>query len=193
MDPRSTLLAGTRARKARARTARCDALARPLHRGADFADSGVANDSIIEAAVLDTTSPGAVARGTRVPALATSALLDQSTPAAVNVQDGVYVAWWTSAALGDPNGEQLWLKAVGWNGTSLDLSRAELPLPRWPQARLGDQEAPALAASTLPPGGAVVAGWNDLGGDLLSGEGQGDVVMELIPPPPLRTVGDGGP
>jgi hypothetical protein len=161
--------------------------------GADFADSGVANDSVIEAAVLDTAAPGAVPRGARVPALATSALLDQTTPAAVAVQGSVYVAWWTSAALGDPNGEELWLKGVGWNGTSLDLTRTEVPLPQWPQARLGDQEAPSLTPSVLPPGGAVVAGWNDLGGDLVSGDGQGDVVMELIPTPPLRTVGDGGP
>jgi hypothetical protein len=161
--------------------------------GADFADSGVANDSVIEAVVLDTTAPGAVARGARVPALATSALLDQSTPAAVNVQGSDYIAWWTSGALGDESGEELWLKAIGWNGTSLDLTRVELPLPRWPQARLADQEAPALSASTLPPGGAIVAGWNDLGRGIAVGEGQGDVAIELIPTPPMRTLGDGGP
>lgn len=161
--------------------------------GADFADSGVANDSVLEAAVLDTAAPGLV-RGTPVSALVASAQgLDQSTPAAVNVQGSVYVAWWTAAALGDPNGEELWLKAVGWSGTSLDLTQTEIPLPRWPQARLGDQEQPALAASMLPPGGAIVAGWNDLGAEMVSGEGQGDVVMELIPSPVLRTVGDGGP
>jgi hypothetical protein len=161
--------------------------------GADFADSGVANDSVIETVVLDTSAPGVVARGARVPALATSALLDQSTPAAVNVQGSVYVAWWTSAALGDPNGEELWVKAVTLNGASLDLTRTELALPRWPQARLGDQEAPALAGTSLPPGGTLLTGWTDLGGQLAAGQGQGDVVVELVPLPTLRTIGEGGP
>jgi hypothetical protein len=161
--------------------------------GADFPDSGVATDSVIEAVVLDTEAPGPVARGGRVPALTTTELLDKSTPAAVNVQGSAYVAWGTAAALGDPDGAELWLKAVGWNGSMLDLTQAEIPLPRWPQARLGDQEQPALAVSTLPPAGALVTAWNDLGGQLVSGEGQGDVAIELIPAPPLRTVGDGGP
>ncbi len=160
--------------------------------GVDDADSGVASGSQIMAAVLDMSAPGAPTTVLPVPANVAVGL-DQSSPAAVDVQGSVFIAWWTAAALGDPNGEQLWLKQVGWNGTSLDLTAAEIPLPRWPQARLGDQELPALASSALPPGGALVTGWNDFGGGIAAGEGQGDVVVELIPTPVLRGSGDGGP
>jgi hypothetical protein len=161
--------------------------------GVDDNDSGVANGSQIYAAVLSTTSSGAVA-GTPIPAVVTTALgLDQSTPAAATVQGSVFISWWTAGALGDPNGEELWLKSVTWNGSSLGLGASEVSLPRWPQARSGDQEAPALAASTLPPGGALITGWNDLGRAVASGEGTADVVVESMPVPLLRTPGDGGP
>jgi hypothetical protein len=119
--------------------------------------------------------------------------LDQSAPAVAIVQGSVYISWWTAGALGDPNGEELWLKSVGWNGSSLDLSAPEIPLPRWAHARIGDQEAPALAASSLPPGGALITGWNDLGRAIATGEANNDVVVELIPVPLLRAPGDGGP
>jgi hypothetical protein len=161
--------------------------------GVDDADSGVAAGSALAAAVLDLAAPGPVT-GVALPALAQGASrLDPSGPAAATVQGQAYVAWWTAAALGDPSGEDTWLKAIGWSGSALDLSSAEIPLPRWAQARLGDQEAPALAASALPPGGALLSAWNDLGRSLSPGEGTTDVVMELIPAPPLRAAGDGGP
>ena len=161
--------------------------------GADTSDSGVANGSMLMAAVLDTGVPGN-ASGMPVPGLAPGRpVLDQSTPSAVNVQGSAWVAWWTAAALGDPLGEELWLKSIPWHGSALDLTQIEVLLPRWPQARLGDQEAPALAGSTLAPGGALIAGWNDLSQTLVPGEAPGDVVVEQIPLPPMRTPGDGGP
>jgi hypothetical protein len=52
---------------------------------------------------------------------------------------------------------------------------------------------PPLAASTLPPGGAVVAAWDDLERDIASGEENRDLVVELTPVPVSRTGGTGGP
>ena len=157
--------------------------------GVDDTDSGVANGSQIQVAVLDTGAPGAVS-GETVPA-ADAMGPDPSQPSAVTVEGSVFVAWMTAAAPGDANGEDVWLTQVGWTGSSLELS--PMPLPRWPHARLGDQESPALAVSALPPGGALVTGWNDFGQTIAAGELNEDVVMELIPVPPLRTAGDGGP
>ena len=156
--------------------------------GADNTDSGVANDSLLEAAVVDTAAaPGPVA-GFPVPALVANAQgLDQSAPTLVNVQGSVFLAWSTAGALGNANGEDLWLKPLPWDGSSVDLTKTEVPLPRWPQAIAGDQESPALAASALPPGGALVTAWNDLGRGILPGEGGGDVAVELVPVPMLRT------
>jgi hypothetical protein len=160
--------------------------------GADDADSGVANGSQVWAAVIDTTAAEAV---TTMPLSALVAVgLDQSQPNVVSIPGGAtFVSWWTAAAPGDDNGEELWLKQVQWSGATLDLTAAEWPLPRSPQARVGDQRSPAMAISALPPGGALVTGWDDLGGGIARGEGSGDVVVELIPAPPLRLPGDAGP
>jgi hypothetical protein len=161
--------------------------------GVDDTDSGVANGSRLQVAVLSTTATGMVTGQAVAPTVSAATGLDQSQPSAINVNGNVYLAWWTAAALTDKNGEQLWLKNIGWNGMTPDLTKAEISLARWTQAQLGDQRLPGLAASTLPPGGAIVAAWDDLGRNIASGEGSGDVVVELAPAPVLRTGGTGGP
>jgi hypothetical protein len=153
-------------------------------------DSGAAAPQQLFAAVLGVSAPGAVT-GTPVPLFATSGLA-AGAPAATTVQGTAYVGWWTAGAPGDANGEELWLKNVGWDGMALDLSAVEAPLPRWAQARHGDQESPAFAASALPPGGALAAAWTDLGRALATGEGTSDVVFEFAPTPLLREAGEGG-
>jgi hypothetical protein len=158
--------------------------------GVEAGDSGVASGSQILAAVLNAAVPGVVT-GAPVPMLATSGL-DASAPAAATVQGTTYVGWWTAGAPGNVDGQDLWLKKVGWSGTAVDLTSVEVPLPRWPQARLGDQQAPAIAASALPPGGALAAAWTDLGRSVASGEGTSDVVFEFAPTPLLREVGGAG-
>jgi hypothetical protein len=158
--------------------------------GVDNTGSGVANGSQILAALLDLAAPGDVS-GTPLPQ--TLSAVDQSSPAAVTVQGSVFVAWQTSGVVGDPNGEELWLKSIGWDGTSLDLTSPEVPLPRWAGARAGDQETPALASGGVPGGAALATAWNDLGRAIAAGEGNGDVATELIPLPLLRLPGDGGP
>jgi hypothetical protein len=159
--------------------------------GVDDTGSGVANGSQILAALLDAAAESPVT-GTPI-AQSNLSGVDQSAPAAATVQGNVFIAWQTSGVAGDPNGEELWLKSIGWNGSTLDLSSPEIPLPRWPGARVGDQEAPALASKSLSPGGALATAWNDFGRATAAGEGNGDVVTELIPLPLLRLPGDGGP
>ncbi len=172
-----------------------------LHDAGDAAavDGGNANgtasapSSKIQVAILSTASPGAVT-GVDITASVSSALrLSQAQPNVVNVNGSLFLAWWTAAALGDPNGEETWLKALAWNGTTLATTQAEVPLPRWPQARVGNQRSPAMAVNASAPGGALVIGWDDLGNAIAAGEGNGDVVVEMAPVPLLRTAGDGGP
>lgn len=160
--------------------------------GVDTTDSGTANGSKLQGAILDTTAPGAV-----IPFdIPGGTTLAQSEPNAMRVGSRVYIAWRTERPLPDPNGyaEELWIKEVVWSGSTLDLSHAEITLPRWDAHRAGGQRHAALAASALPVEGALVTAWDDLGGGFGVGEGAGDVVVELIPAPPLRMPGgDGGP
>lgn len=160
--------------------------------GAD-AGSGVPVTSQVMFAILSTGAPGNVTGTVVVPTVPTAVGLSQSQPNVVSVAGGAMLAWWSAAALGDPNGEELWTKPVAWNGTTLTTSVAEAPLPRWPQARVGDQRNPAMAASPLLPTGSLLVAWDDLGRDVATGEGTGDVVFQLAPLPLLRTPGDGGP
>jgi hypothetical protein len=151
--------------------------------GTDPDGSGVANGSKIQVAVLD---PGGPPHVSDVPAIAPAGTgLAQSQPNLVNVNGAVFLGWRTQAAPNDPNGEELWRKALGGTAAALDFSAQEVPLPRWPQHQLGDQRRPAFAASTLPPEGALVSAWDDLGRSFDGGEGNVDVVVQLVPVPPI--------
>jgi len=119
--------------------------------GFDPAETGVSNDSHLRAAVLDLAAPGTAA-AFDVPAMVPEAAgLSQDQPNAMRVGNRVFSAWRTSAAPGNANGENLWLKEVTWNGTSLDLGITEIALPRLPTHRTGNQRRPALAAGSLAP------------------------------------------
>ncbi len=107
---------------------------------------------------------------------------------AVRVGSGVLVAWASEAVLADPRAEETWLKVVGWNGVTVDLTVPELPLPRWDAHRLGDQRFPALGAA----GAALGAAWLDLASNF-AGSANNDVIVEVVPTPILRNPNaDGG-
>jgi hypothetical protein len=158
--------------------------------GVDRAGSGVADGSKIQLAVLDLAAPGSVSGTDISPTAPGSTSLSQSQPNLAIVNDSPFLAWWSEAALGSALGEELWLKALAWDGAKLDTGAAEVPLPRAQASRRGDQELPALASTTLPPGGALLVAWDDLGKALDPGEATGDVAIDLDPLPLLRT--DGG-
>jgi cysteine-rich repeat protein len=152
------------------------------------------NDAKLRAAVIDVNVPGLLAPVDLAPLAQgdAGATTSQYRPAAVTVGTRVFVGWTQEAKLADPRADELWLKEVGWNGSALDLTQVEVTLPRWDNHRPGDQRFPALSASGLGPGGALVVGWVDQGGTM-SGSATMDVVTSLFPVPVLRkSNADGG-
>ena len=113
----------------------------------------------------------------------TDASLAQGHPNAVRVGGRIYLAWRSALVTGDPKAEELWLKELDWLSPTLDLSKAELALPRWPSHLGDDQRRPALCGTAA---GALATAWDDYGRVFGSIEGTPDVVAELIPLPLLR-------
>lgn len=139
----------------------------------------------LRGAILDTASqtvtPFPIAPS--VAPYSADASLAQSHPNAVRAGPRLFVAWRSALVPGDPNAEELWLKELDWQGTTLDLSKAEVTLPRWPVHLGDDQSRPALAVTGS---GALATAWDDYGRVFGSVEGTPDVVAELIPLPILR-------
>jgi hypothetical protein len=155
--------------------------------GIDPADTGVANASKLRAAVLDLNAPTTVTPFDIPSSLPGRAGLSQDQPNAMRAGGQVFIAWRTETALASAAGEELWLKEIGWNGTSIDLERGELQLPRLPNSPPGDQRHPGLAAGPLSQNGEqLVAAFDDLGKLFGAEEGQGDIVVEAIPIPLVR-------
>lgn len=113
----------------------------------------------------------------------TDASLAQTHPNAVRAGSRVFVAWRSALVPGDPKAEELWLKELDWTSSTLDLSKTEVTLPRWPAHLKDDQRRPALAAMGS---GALATAWDDYGRVFGSVEGTPDVVAELLPLPILR-------
>lgn len=158
-----------------------------------YAEATGQTTSKIRAAVIDVSAPGTLTP-VDVGALAQDAGTPPSAyrPAAAKVGARVFIAWTQEAKLADPKLDELWLKECAWNGSALDLTAVELPVPRWDNHQPGDQRFPALAPSTLGPGGALGVAWVDLG-STLSGSATTDVAVSLFPVPILRKPNaDGG-
>jgi len=151
--------------------------------GTDPIDSGVSNGSKLRVALLDTASPG-LATAIDVPS---GGLFSQSQPNAVRVGDTIYLAWRSQSALDDPNGEELWIKALptALTPSGLDLSGSVRPLPRVTSHRVGDQRRPALAAGSATAFGEIIASYEDWGGNFGASRHQ-VVAVEVIPSPILR-------
>jgi hypothetical protein len=66
---------------------------------------------------------------------------------------------------------------------ALSWDTDESLLPHGAAHRSGDQRRPQLAGSALPPGGALIAGWDDLGMGFGAGEDQQDAVLTVEPVP----------
>lgn len=144
-------------------------------------DAGSGAGSKLRGALLGSTVPGTTASI----ALDTGATAAQSHPNAVRVGSRIFLSWREAAASGDPKAEELWLREVLWNGSTITLG-TPLRLPRWDTHTPGDQRFPALAASPLAPEGALVTAWDDYGLVFGKDEGAPDVVVELIPVPIVR-------
>jgi cysteine-rich repeat protein len=120
--------------------------------------------------------------------------LGQTHPALARAGNRIYLAWRSARILGSTQGEEVWLKEIAWStppagaALELDLSSEEIPLPRWPEHRKGDQVSPALAPT---PTGSLVAAWRDHG-QTFGTAGRPEVVVELLPLPVLRLAPAGG-
>ena len=141
---------------------------------------------------MDTSTPGETPSFAIDPLVApysANATLGQTEPVLVRAGTRLYVAWRSERVLGAPEGEELWLKELVWGageaGLTLDLSKPEIPLPRWSAHRPMDQRRPSLTAMPLWPEGAIAVAWEDWG-VTFGFEGEPDVVTELIPTPVLR-------
>jgi hypothetical protein len=143
-------------------------------------DPQASSDGLLFAAVLDTAAPGPVV-AVPIPSAGGDA---QDHPSVVRVGSRAYVAWHEDPALGDPIGEEIWLKELVWDpiAAQLDISPAPIPLPREAVDQQGDQRAPTLAAVPLWPEGALATAWEAWGGI----QGSKASLVELVPVPVLR-------
>jgi hypothetical protein len=160
--------------------------------GTGSADGGVPNaTSSLQVAILDTAKPGSVTGGV-VPIQAavegSASALSHGYPALVRVGANVFASWWTAGAPGNPEGEDVWLQPVGWNGVAVDWTGTELPLPRQSAHLAGDQRNAELGASALAPEGALIGAWDDLGETFGAREGQGDTALALRPLPLIASI-----
>jgi hypothetical protein len=157
--------------------------------GADGGEAGAtlppASPSKVQWAVLAMAAPGNVTGVDVVPSVTSAFGLSQNQPNLMPAGANVYLAWHTDANPGDPNGEEVWLKPLTWNAGVLSTAAAEAPLPRTAAHRLGDQRSVGFAVSSLPPAGALVSAWDDLGKTLGTGEGTGDIGVQLLPAVPV--------
>ncbi len=146
----------------------------------------------LRGAILDTASQ-TVAPFPIAPSVApysTDTSLAQTHPNTVRAGARLFVAWRSALVPGDAKAEELWLKELDWTSLTLDLSKTEITLPRWPSHLKDDQRRPALAATG---NGALATAWDDYGRVFGSVEGTPDVVAELVPLPILRkNLPDGG-
>jgi hypothetical protein len=162
--------------------------------GTDPAGTSVANVPALRAAVLDTAHPGQVPGlpvYPRPPQGQAANPIGQSHPNAVRAGNRMFIAWRSDSILGDAHAEDLWIKPVKLSTTHalLDLSAVDAALPRHGEHQLGDQRNVALCEfSPNMQESPLVVGWDDLGTTFGAGEGQGDVVAQVVPMPlPLAT------
>ncbi len=154
----------------------------------DDVDAGTTGGYEIRAAVLDTAAPGAVTSLAAPPTPGGSAA-DRRDPNLVVAGGKMFLAWRSLGVSGDPQGDESWLKEIGWTGSALTLTATEVVWARLAEHRLGDQRHPALLGVPIPGGEALVGAWDDLGKTFGVGEGNGDVVIEKAPVPVLRLGG----
>jgi hypothetical protein len=150
-----------------------------------FAGDDGAGGYEVRGAVLDTAAAGAVTSFSIAASTGASAS-DRRDPNVIVVGSRFYVAWRAEGVPGEARQDELWLKAVTWSGSALGTTNPEIPLPRWPSHRAGDQRHPALAGMPIVGGDALIGAWDDLGKTFGLSEGNGDVVLEMIPLPLLR-------
>jgi hypothetical protein len=163
--------------------------------GTDPLGTSIANTPRLEAALVNTVSGTVLLLGAVEPLQPSYAgtspellAIGQSQPGTVRVGERTYLTWTSGLISGNAAGSQLWLKHLPWDPMTeeLSLDELELAVPRWPEHGPGDQFFPALAATRLPPEGALLLAWDDYGVDFHAHQGRPDVAVQLAPVPIRR-------
>ncbi len=156
--------------------------------GTDPTATGVYNLPRLRYAVIDTQSAVAPAIQALDPlddVFSNDNQIAQLTPSLETAAEGAYLAWRSEARPGDASGDQIWLKLMRWLPAEASQrirgEEAELLIPRTCDGSIGDQRAPALARTQLPPGGALAIAWTDFGRTLGATSGEPDVLVHYAP------------
>jgi len=114
---------------------------------------------------VDADAPGAIVSrelAPLTPPYDTNTRLRQRRPAAVRVGERIFLAWETESPLGDPLDSEVYLAEVDWSAREPGrIATLNEWLLSYDGPRARDQTAPALAASPLLPGGALIAVWDN--------------------------------
>jgi hypothetical protein len=163
--------------------------------GTDPNSTGVFQIFRLRAAVVDVTTNEVRGAGYIEPLVApysTDSTISLTHPVLVEAgSDGLFLAWQSSALIGNTAAEELWLKKIDWSptasGMGLTLSQAEMALPREAAHQPGDQRAPSLAVLSYPGGGrALGMGWEDWGTSFGAEAARPDIALQIAPLPLAR-------
>ena len=149
-----------------------------------YAVSSSTTDPVqLQAAILDTATPGSVVPFAILPSASGALGADAGDPSLTRVGERVYLSWRSTmgAFLNLPG--DVWLKelSVGPTPGIVDTSLPEIPLPRSPEHRTGAQDAPVLALVQPGMSQNLVAAWQDHGTS-----GSSRILIESMPTPILR-------
>lgn len=149
--------------------------------GTDPDDSGLFAVPRLRVAILSLNQQGSVIGSSInhvVEPFLSAERVSQWHPDLLTVEEQVYVAWTTSGLPGDATGDEVWLKQLTYDASTMatwslsgslsglfKLTLEEQPIPRVFGTRTGDQSTPALGVVLSPylQGGAIAAAWNDVG------------------------------
>lgn len=115
-------------------------------------------------------------------------------PTLTATQEGsVYLAWRSEGALGQANGEDLWLKRFDWDAEAGELltSHDEVSLARDSNVDDGDQRSPVLASMFVPGSGTLGApalgiAFEDWGIQYDAQQARPEVILQVAPTPLRR-------
>ncbi len=130
--------------------------------GTDPLVTGTASVTRLRGAILDASSPTAVAMfpiDATVEPWASDVSLGQSRPGLALSGTRRYLTWQSESPIGNVLDDEVWFRELVWDGSSLALL-PEMPL-RADAPRAEAQRAPAIAGSPLWPEGALVTVWED--------------------------------
>ncbi len=149
--------------------------------GTDPQGTGVFNTPRLRYAVVDTNGPTTLSPtslATVTPPYSTDATIPQLEPSLAQSMGSFYLSWRSGAVAASARGEEVWIKALSWDGATLNVATAERPLPNSNLQRFGDQRSPKLTGAVVPSGGPIFAIYVDYGNNIDGAESP-DIVAQM--------------